>query len=230
MAPQPPFTCPRRCTYANYRLCSGRLATVEFYDLPNKKDPNMADYYRKTKMPLSINMIEDMLKRKEFTTMTMLESYWKRLVQNAKDYNQRDSLIHRDAERIRKLVLSFMQSHNPAYDDEDYQSFPVPIPEGVANGVEEAVAHADEDADAEGESDVEMAETEVRTSEAPSETPAPAKRGPGRQGRKSMDPSRAGSSTPASEPTITVGGSFEGLTFQQAQEKLIKELLEDADE
>ena len=97
-------------------------------------------------MPIAIDMIEVKLNNREFPTLTSLESYWKRLVQNAKDYNERESLIHKDAERIRKIVTGFMLKNNPAYKDPKYQSYPTPIPADVG-------AIAVGDIDAEGESD-----------------------------------------------------------------------------
>jgi hypothetical protein len=65
-----------------------------------------------------------------------------------------------------------------------------------------------------------MTGTDTRASEVPSEAQVPAKRRPG---RKPKD--RDASATPAVD-RITVEGDFEELTFQEAQEKLIKELME----
>jgi hypothetical protein len=181
----------------------------------------MKDYYEKTKMPVSIEMIEERLRKKEFPTMTSLESYWKRLVQNAKEYNQRDSIIHRDAERIRKRVLTFMEAHNPAYEnDPEYKSFPTPLPGDDSQELGVPTPPQEEEIDADGESDHEMTGTDTRASEVPSEAQVPAKRRPG---RKPKD--RDASATPAVD-RITVEGDFEELTFQEAQEKLIKELME----
>jgi hypothetical protein len=49
-----------------------------------------------------------------------VESDLKRMVKNAKDYNDRNSSIFADAERIRKLLSNFMVKHNPAYNDPNY--------------------------------------------------------------------------------------------------------------
>ena len=51
------------------------------------------------------------------------------MVANAKSFNQRDSEIWANAERIRKITSQFMRKHNPAYDDPTYEAFPTPLPE-----------------------------------------------------------------------------------------------------
>lgn len=61
--------------------------------------------------------------------MTTLESDVKRLVANAKSYNEKTSELFADAERIRKMCCNFMTRHNPAYKDPKYVAFPTPLPE-----------------------------------------------------------------------------------------------------
>lgn len=65
----------------------------------------------------------------EYDTLEGLESDLKRMVQNAKDYNNSKSSIFEDAERIRKALSNFMPKHNPAYLREDYRAYPTPIPQ-----------------------------------------------------------------------------------------------------
>ncbi|KFY16711.1 hypothetical protein V492_01147 [Pseudogymnoascus sp. VKM F-4246] len=211
-------------TIKNTRDKRGRPAVNDFLTLPSRDA--IPDYFKRTKMPIAINMIEAKLNNREFPTLTSLESYWKRLVQNAKDYNERESLIHKDAERIRKIVTAFMQKHNPAYKDPKYQSFPTPIPN-------DGSAIAVEDIDAEGESDHEVTGTEVEASMTPtSEAPitgSAAKRKPGRPPKNpaafELERQRRATSTPGgSDGVFKVGGSFNGLNFQQAQEKIVEEL------
>lgn len=106
---------------------NGRNVAVHFLDLPDREE--YPDYYQATAMPLSLNMIEDRLKRLEYENMERLESDLKRMVQNAKDYNHYKSPIFEDAERIRKALSNFMPKHNPAYLRPDYRAYPTPIPD-----------------------------------------------------------------------------------------------------
>jgi hypothetical protein len=178
-------------------------------------------------MPIAIDMIEAKLNNREFPTLTTLESYWKRLVQNAKEYNEKESLIHKDAERIRKIVATWMQKHNPAYRDPKYVPYPTPIPVNIPRS-ELAGAAVGDDVDAEGESDHELASTDATASATPtSETPGP-KRKPGRPFKNpasELEAQRRASSMPGADPSNRLGGSFNGLTFQQAQEKILEEMV-----
>src|SRR3981189_535327 len=96
---------------ANTCSYSGRLVSTNFLTLPSKKE--LPDYYKVIKMPIAIDTIESKLTRREFPTLTTLESYFKRMVSNAKDYNQKGSEIYDDAERIRKALSNYMTKHNP---------------------------------------------------------------------------------------------------------------------
>ena len=208
---------------------SGRAATVDFHTLPPRKGNE--NYYHQTKVPIAFDTVEHRLRNHEFTTLSELESYLKRMVQNCKDYYPRESTIHKDAERIRKLTTSWMNTHNPAYADRsaNYAPYPTvitdelvashpPPPYQNGNGV---------DADAE---DVDMEEGSGFDSR-PSTTPHPET--PGSTTRKERpslsakagDRHRRASSTPA-PTTIT----FNGLTFQQAQEKILAEMAEEKDD
>ncbi|OBT55789.1 hypothetical protein VE04_04289 [Pseudogymnoascus sp. 24MN13] len=208
----------------NTRDKRGRPAVNDFLTLPSRDA--IPDYFKRTKMPIAIDMIEAKLNNREFPTLTSLESYWKRLVQNAKDYNERESLIHKDAERIRKIVTAFMQKKNPAYKDPKYQSFPTPIPDDGTTTI------AVEDIDAEGESDHEVTGTEIEASMTPTSevaVPGSAKRRPGRPPKNpaafELERQRRATSTPGGQDgVVKVGGSFNGLNFQQAQEKIVEEL------
>ena len=60
--------------------------------------------------------------------MTDLESDLKRMIVNAKEYNNSKSAIYEDAERMRKTLSSFMPKHNPAYQDPEYRAAPTPLP------------------------------------------------------------------------------------------------------
>ncbi|RMZ79467.1 hypothetical protein DV738_g3369, partial [Chaetothyriales sp. CBS 135597] len=110
---------------------SGRGIVGAFLDLPDRNE--YPDYYEQIAMPLSVTMIEDKLNQGRYHTMTEFESDMKRVVQNAKDYNDSRSEIFQDAERIRKALSNFMPKHNPAYEDPEYRAVPTPIPQTLLN-------------------------------------------------------------------------------------------------
>lgn len=173
---------------------SGRLIASNFLTLPSKRA--LPDYYEVTEMPIAIDTIQQKLNRREFPNLTTLESYFKRMVQNAKDYNERGSEIFEDAERLRKALSNFMVRWNPAYKlQPGYASFPTPLP-SQTNAVS-------------------------RTPQEPESQPAP--------GRKTarnakMVQTQRSSATPALSDRQVEGG-FEGLTFQQAQEKIVLDVI-----
>ena len=143
--------------------------------------------------------------------MTTLECDLRRMVSNAKSYNEKSSEIFSDAEKVRKLVVSWMTQNNPAYDDPSYTPFATPVPDGwearLQNGED---VH---DIDAEGETDPEEAAEST-------ERPATVVRKPA----TNVETRRA-SSTPAVQDAEGAGEGFEGNTFQQAQEKIMTEMI-----
>ena len=73
--------------------------------------------------------IEAKVKSNEYVSVTAIESDLKRMVQNAKEFNDSKSGIFEDAERIRKLVFNFMKVNNPEYkDNPGYSATPTPVP------------------------------------------------------------------------------------------------------
>jgi hypothetical protein len=57
------------------------------------------------------------------------------MILNAKDYNERDSPVFNDAERVRKTASNFMTRHNPAYKTvPNYAAIPTPVPGEAING------------------------------------------------------------------------------------------------
>ena len=89
-------------------------------------------------MPISLDVIEERLEKRQYATMEKLEGDLKRMVQNAKDYNDSRSEIFQDAERIRKALSNFMPKHNPAYLDPEYRAVPTPIPQSVLEKLRES--------------------------------------------------------------------------------------------
>jgi len=160
-------------------------------------------------MPIALDTIEAKLERGEFPTLTTLESYFKRMISNAKEYNEKGSEIYEDSERLRKALSNFMTTWNPAYKTTPgYVAFPTPIPADMPAQTDGA-----SDVDADGEPDPEV------------EVQSVAKRARGRPPKNPQTHVRGASSTPAlSESHYTVVG-FQGLTFQQAQEKMVEDMI-----
>lgn len=182
---------------------SGRLIAADFLTLPSRRE--LPQYYKEIKLPIALDTIETKLKRLEVPNLSSLESLFKRMIANAREFNEKGSRIYDDAERLRKALSNFMTKHNPAYKSYGYVAVPTPIPgEGDAE---------DEDAVGEVESEAEM---EVET-----ETETPAKRR-GRPPRNSAVARNSATPTLSDVPAT----SFSGLTLQQAQEKIVRDLMD----
>jgi uncharacterized protein YdaT len=138
------------------------------------------------------------------------------MVSNAKSYNEKSSELFSDAEKIRKLVVSFMTQNNPAYETGNYHPISTPVPEGWQERLRleelhDLDTHGDtHDLDAEGETD-------------PDEAVETAKPEAGVSALGSI--SRGESYTPAVQEVDGAGESFQGNTFQQAQDKIITEMI-----
>lgn len=179
---------------------SGRPIATHFLELL-PREGNSA-YYKRTRLPISLATIEEKLNNGDFKNLAELESYFKRMIVNAKDFYPRSSSVYDDSERIRKTLSNYMTKNNPAYQIRGYQAQPTPLPQ-VAAPVED-----DED-DEEEEEEEEEEEPRRRSI-------VVKRRGPGRP-RKSEAPP---------EPDHEYAGvGYKNLTFQQAQEKVVEELL-----
>ncbi len=158
-------------------------------------------------MPIAIDTIEAKLRRREFSNLSTLESYFKRMISNAKEYNERGSEIYDDSERLRKALSNFMTRHNPAYKTPGYVALPAPIPSTPSQADGPA---SDGEADAEGEPD-----PDVENQMAKRKISRPTK----------ITQAQRSSATPALSDFHYAGVGFEGLTFQQAQEKIIEDMI-----
>ncbi|KAH0135078.1 Bromodomain-containing protein, partial [Aureobasidium melanogenum] len=185
---------------------TGRLIADLFIDLPSKKE--LPDYYRTIKLPIAISTVQDKLERHEYPTLSTVESDIKRMVANAKQYNDDKSTVYQDAERIRKALSNFMTKHNPAYKDPNYIAIPTPIPGG------------DDDATASS------APPTRETSEQPKKITISLKAS--RDRKSSAAPPAA--SSPALAQDDSDPADFTGKTFQQAQEHIINGLISHTDQ
>jgi hypothetical protein len=219
---------------------SGRLVAINFEELP-PRDGN-DDYYENTRMPISISMIENKLNNGEFKNLSELEGYFKRMISNAKEFYSRSDPEFEDAERIRKALSNYMTKTNPAYEARGYQVLPTPFPDedGVEddqgededeieeNGEEEDEENEEDEPEEEEREDDEEEEEELPTSRrrttitlkrrGPDRTPA---RRASTRGKETPKPA-----APAAKPDHQYEDMpFKGLSFQQAQEKLVEEVI-----
>ena len=151
-----------------------------------------------------------------------MESDLRRMVGNAKSFNQKSSPVFSDAEKMRKAIVAFMTNNNPAYKTGNYAPGPTPVPEGWQSRLEEDKAVVEE-ADAEGETDHEEPPITPQVEEP---TKLRKRTAPVAQSSIAQTPlNRRASSTPAVQDAEGAGESFEGNTFQQAQEKIMTEMI-----
>ncbi|KAF4467799.1 polybromo-1 [Fusarium albosuccineum] len=226
----------------------GRLVATYFEKLP-PRDGN-AEYYKQTRMPISLELIEKKLNNGEFENLAKLESYFKRMIANAKEFYPRSSTTFDDAERIRKALSNYMTKTNPAYHNRGYQAMPTPLPPEDSNEAE-----ADEDAEGEensedvieeadnDENEEEDDEEEAKEEEEEEEEEEPSsrrrtitlkRRGPGRPSTSRRASTRVKEPPKSAAPSIKPDHQYEdvpykGLSFYEAQEKVVEELLRHRD-
>ncbi|KAL8785467.1 MAG: hypothetical protein Q9195_008610 [Heterodermia aff. obscurata] len=153
--------------------------------------------------------------------MSLMESDLRRMVGNAKSFNQKSSPVFSDAEKMRKTIVAFMTINNPAYKTGNYAPGPTPVPEGWQSRLE--VEKAVEEADAEGETDHEEPSITPQLEEP---TKLRKRTAPAAQASVAQSShNRRASSTPAVQDAEGAGESFEGDTFQRAQEKIMTEMI-----
>ncbi|KAG7044709.1 bromodomain containing protein [Colletotrichum scovillei] len=231
---------------------NGRKVAVYFEKLMPRE--GNAEYYKKTRMPISLSIIERKLKNGDFSTLTELESYFKRMVSNAKDYYSRSTPQFDDAERVRKALSNFMTKTNPAYARGGYTAVPTVLPahrvdeaedddiekpQGAAESPEEQEdaeeddeeegeeAEADEE-DGEEDDDAEGEEDDDEGSQNSKPTILIRRRGPGRSSSSRAVTSRkshARNATPSRPDYDYEGVPYKGLNFQAAQEKIVEEMI-----
>ena len=133
------------------------------------------------------------------------------MVQNAKHFNDRKSLIFADAERIRKTTSNFMVKHNPAYKDKLYTAQPTPLPtdrKELSNpntqNLQESQSDTQQQQDEDGEEDDEA----LSTKKSPN--------GPQNDQVVQAD---------LSDTKANVSLDFTGKDMQQAQEMILSELI-----
>ncbi|KAJ4199259.1 hypothetical protein NW767_008460 [Fusarium falciforme] len=216
----------------------GRLVATYFEKLPART--GNAEYYKRTRMPISLELIEKKLNNGEFETLAELESYFKRMISNAKEFYPRSSTTFDDAERIRKALSNYMTKTNPAYHQRGYQAMPTPLPpeDGEADQEEDAEGEEDNDEAVDAEDDEQDEKEEEKEEEEEEEEEEPSSRRRTitlkRRGPAARTPRRASTrvketpkpvAPPAKPDHQYEDVPYKGLNFQQAQEKIVEELL-----
>ncbi|KAF2729125.1 Bromodomain-containing protein [Polyplosphaeria fusca] len=190
---------------------TGRSISTHFLKLPDKN--KLPEYYDVIKLPIAIETMEDKLNRGGYPSLAVLESDCKRLVNNAKMYNDKKSIIYEDAERLRKTASNWMVKHNPAYRRDGYMAIATPIPgeEAVPPGRPIPRPAATPKSSA---ATPDTAERPRRAAApAATNTPVPSKL---RQSTGPEQDDNQDNDSPA----------FDGKSFQQAQDQIIRELIE----
>ncbi|KAL0257352.1 hypothetical protein SLS55_008163 [Diplodia seriata] len=187
---------------------TGRPIATSFLDLPDKG--SIPEYYQEIKLPIAFSTIEAKLQARGYPTLAAVESDVKRMVNNAKQFNDKNSAIYADAERVRKTASNFMTKNNPAYRTPGYSAIATPIPGEEANGVPSSVTRQLSERPKRNAVVAQIAAQHAQAT--PSATPS--------RTRKSDR-----HSTPRQEKTPGEETDFRGKTFQEAQEALVQEFI-----
>lgn len=217
---------------------SGRLVAGHFETLlPHAGNE---EYYRRIRMPISLETIEQKLHNREFTNLTELESYVKRMVCNAKEWYNRNTLPYEDAERVRKALSNYMTVLNPAYKNTPgYTATPTPLPPAQESDVYinnvhmqsmqpmPPIQHMQPVPMSVGSSNV-LGENSIgsRNSNATTPLTIPKKRGP----RPSVMESTPSTPLEGKRESSFHDLPYDKLTFQQAQEKIVESAIRRKDE
>lgn len=132
------------------------------------------------------------------------------MVNNAKQFNDKNSAIYADAERVRKTASNFMTKNNPAYRTPGYSAVATPIPGEEANGVPSSVTRQLSERPKRNAAVAQIATPSIQAT-------------PSRTRKSERHP------TPRQEQTPGQETDFRGKTFQEAQEALIQEFIHYAD-
>ena len=109
---------------------SGQLMIKNFDRLPDKQA--MPEYYQEIKKPISYDNIKRNVKRKKYPTLDAFMADINLMLNNAKEYNQDDSQIFKDAVALQneaaRLLAVEQAKPDEAFVDEDGK---IPMPNGI---------------------------------------------------------------------------------------------------
>eukprot|EP00039_Didymoeca_costata_P015181 m.254189 g.254189 ORF g.254189 m.254189 type:complete len:1411 (-) comp16168_c0_seq6:905-5137(-) len=104
----------------------GRVYSEVFMDLPSAED--YPDYYEIIKTPMTINMMRD--KSTKYTSIDELRTDIDQMVTNAKTYNQKGSIVCKDADAMKRIFERHAKKLEKDLDTKE-QKEPEPEPEST---------------------------------------------------------------------------------------------------
>lgn len=191
------------------------LIAIDFLTLPSRAA--LPDYYAQTSLPIALDTIEAKVKAGQYPSTAAVERDAKRMIQNAKDYNEPSSSIYSNAERLRKITFNFMKQNNPAYSrDPNYVSQPTPLPPAGQQDIFEAAPTS-----------------RIRLKQGKDQQTEPAAIED--HGQQDNRKPASTSAAPAEKHGLVPGedgydASYKGKSYQEAQEQLILETIHFKDE
>ncbi|KAK8164438.1 Bromodomain-containing protein [Phyllosticta citrichinensis] len=192
---------------------NGRLIATNFLELPDRD--SIPEYYEEIKLPIAFSTIEAKLHNREYSSLAELEGDVKRMVHNAKQFNDKKSAVYEDAERIRKTASNFMVKNNPAYKNPSYTAVATPIPGEDATNGHQLTAKRQLSERPKRTASATAPKPEVEPESQPDPTPS-----------KTRHSERQPTPAKEAEKAETGETDFTGKNFQEAQEMLIKEFIE----
>ena len=138
------------------------------------------------------------------------------MVNNAKQFNDKNSLIYADAERVRKTASNYMVKHNPAYRNPNYTAVATPIPGEEEKRQQSIRLHGTNGTQETPTTTREMSERPKRAAAVP-QTPAAPTPTPSRTRKSGRD---------SAPPDKGAEHDLSGLSFTNAQERLIQDFID----
>jgi chromatin structure-remodeling complex subunit RSC1/2 len=118
-----------------FKSSSGQLKVNHFERLPDKAV--MPEYYAEVKNPIALDVIKKKLKRKKYSSIDQFMKDVELMFDNAKAYNQDDSIIFKDALDLQKetRLLAETEKKKP---DSDFvmEDGRIPLPDGILHNGE----------------------------------------------------------------------------------------------
>jgi hypothetical protein len=174
-------------------------------------------------IPEYLNLEQDKLKKRQYYTLSTLESDVKRMVTNAKQFNAKGSPIYEDAERVRKTASNFMVKHNPAYKNPNYVAIATPIPDHLLDETETETADQSPEV---------LARESTKTHSRRSSRIVDRRRSGGTAAEPDSEPEEdegdedaEGEEKVVEDQELDDATRFRGKTFQDAQDLVIEELI-----
>ncbi|KAK7457993.1 hypothetical protein BaRGS_00039138 [Batillaria attramentaria] len=122
------------CTIKDYRTPAGDVLSQPFLKLPSKKF--YPDYYKEIKKPMSLYNVRKKIKYNQYQTLRECASDLNLIFENARKYNQDESMIYKDACVLQKVLLDKKRELDKDGTSEESPLSVTPFP-GVKEGREE---------------------------------------------------------------------------------------------